>query len=617
MNIIKTEATIFIDFSGHNIVKTISKLIPHLMNQKIDSFNVIWFLPSHCQYGNSVNTIYVLQPKTFITNDKTFSILSTLVKQMVEIYKVAPDDHNHNRNRNHSDEIRKFPIEWIKACKEDTLLIIVGEGDAYLKGPIPNGIIMSLGESAYKLLTDYPKFRINMFSTESVTLIEKYPLINLHFGDKHFNTSQEMEFMEFIRGEVTKIKDISIWELIFKIIPIVGNVILKSSKGAIWMKLHISLYSEILSEFNPATSTDDTCSGDIIHVFVKNVWNFIHDKNKKIKCSLTVDRKARPYIATESLKTNVLLAMGIQGESVFTIPTFLWGKLNIYEVPSIDCNGITSSGYTDGNNETRPIIGKCKSSPVYDEAVHQYIQSQMGAILGANGNSKFLFLIQMVIVVFSNVPPKLKDVYKEIGYTILRSNYPHRNKIDLLRRGKKYASFKDKTFLDSIRECCQNVYDIKIDPGIIWYAICKILDPEEDGLLAVNQICHCPGITVENWQQQLSDLPRVNFTKFYSTNTFKFVCPISNVDTSKGGYNLPNHSSGYRICKHRGVIASNIYKRVKEDGIDCPFCHSHIEGRDIEFVIREPSNNYFQDKRFTVPDPCKNFRKLVIISPLN
>lgn len=94
---------------------------------------------------------------------------------------------------------------------------------------------------------------------------------------------------------------------------------------------------------------------------------------------------------------------------------------------------------------------------------------------------------------------------------------------------------------------------------------------------------------------------------------YKFTCPISGEDTSKGGYVLPSHNNGYIQCFHRGVF-SNKSLNLRGDIFICPFCNLKINKSEIDWVGSEPPPVDTDVTLEVIPNPSLKFTDLTISS---
>jgi hypothetical protein len=239
-----------------------------------------------------------------------------------------------------------------------------------------------------------------------------------------------------------------------------------------------------------------------------------------------------------------------------------------------------------------------KNSENSEQAMRQWIRAIYSRIHHIQVNDEkilYLFLTDMMSIVFSDLHDDIKKGYRNCARILLNANRFNSGGIKqitwLTMGNKPKPMISGYSSIEEILNYCKKYYnpDLEMTHDEFWYGICyaynlkELIDKQVPNTTDINKIVE--KLTLSN--------KKYSFEKINIENQIDYYDYITLEDTSlTGGYKLPAYKIGKTTFNINFVISHESYNLLKSTSIDnktkCPITGTML---DLDTFIHVPSAN--------------------------
>jgi len=438
------------------------------------------------------------------------------------------------------------------------------------------------------------------------------------YKNQMFLSSRESEFFGFIMNEIEQCHDSKIYDIVRYASASVANIIKANGCSVNIAKNMIDSYSNLF-KFYVNDGEDDIICEDLTRMFSRSTENNLKNQ-AELSTSFYTDRKKFFEEATAIMAINVKDAIGSISEKGISFPLLDNSiyKVSMCEVTSALNEKMPYSCYKDSNGTTTPIIPiERRKGKMTNQCMRQTVRSYVSKLYGYSIQSeqaKFVPLVCMVMVYFSDVSLETKNTYIDMGICMLEKTLTGINitEIDHLKKGNTHSV---KSWINDLSDVIRTVTKTNVEPLAVWYVMCKILDERfGDDTLSRNQYTHVAKVVLDptHWRTICNLFPKLT-ENVIETSYYEFICPITHDDTSAGGYYVAphpwNNRTDGRMCNVNTVISKDpdiMSAFVVNDCFSCTVCRARLNKSLLHYIERPTT-------RVTLPVPSKDICAVIVI----
>lgn len=438
------------------------------------------------------------------------------------------------------------------------------------------------------------------------------------YKNQMFISSRENEFFGFIMNEIEQCHNSKIYDIVRHSSSSVSSIIKTNGFSLKISENLINSYSKLFNCYVNDGSDDIICE-DLSQMFIRSVHNNLKNQ-AELSTSFSVDRKKFFEEANAIMANNVKEAIGSISEKGITFPLL---DNKIYIVHMCDVTSKLNEKmpyccYTDKNGTSTPIIPiERRKGKMTNQCMRQTIRNYVSKLYGfpvQSEQAKFVPLVCMVMVYFSDIPENIKKTYIDVSLCMLEKTLTGVNITELehLRKGNTHSI---KSWINDLQQVICNVTKTNIASLSVWYVICKILDETlGDDILSRNQYIHVYKLVVDpsHWRSICSSFPKLQMEEIKSS-FYEYICPITHNDTSLGGYYVTphpwNNKVDGRICNANTVIDKDptlMSSFIVNDMFSCTICRARLNRSYLNYTEKPISTS-------TLPVPPKDICAVIVL----
>lgn len=426
------------------------------------------------------------------------------------------------------------------------------------------------------------------------------PAGHLPYNDTFFSILKINEFIEYIMHEVDAVRDDE-----DKLLQIIQN--LSATLAALTKNKHHSVIDGTINTF--CNIFKDTKIDQMFARFI--LTEAIQRENTgtaEIYSAYRAQLKDLFRRADELLTENVKTALNINNKFI-TMP--MHNKIITGSHRMVDKNIISRKTYRNAAVE----IGKhlvpvlpCEpvNSVMTEQCIRQWVRliiSRVERIDVQEDLIMYIVLGNILRVVMSDVPESVKDTFRSIGHIMLRKKRLSKDttELSILEAGDIPTDNmgKETSFFNFMNEVSRRL-NIKLDPFVLWYAMCLALNNEN---MRIKQLIHCSDAIKKeygdidphnllNILKPLNVIPNVNIIDIPVDATLDYTCLITMEDTSAtGGFKFQPHQTRFGVtCCPQNVLSTTGYTQLLAAGeaCICPLCYMKLNETNFAHVDAKP-----------------------------
>ena len=437
------------------------------------------------------------------------------------------------------------------------------------------------------------------------------------YKNQMFLSSRESEFFGYLLNEIEQCHNSTIYDIVRYASSSIANIIKSNGTTSSISESMINSYANLFINY-VNDGTDDIIGEDLTRIFSKSVHNILKNQ-ADLSTAFYTDRKKFFEEANAIMAINVKDAIGTISEKGITFPldNKIY-KINMCEVTTALNEKMPYACYKDNKGTTTPIIPlERRNGKMTNQCMRQTIRAYVSKLYGypiQSEQAKFVPLVCMIMVYFSDVSIEVKNAYVKMGICMLEKTLTGINitEIDHLRKGNTHTV---KSWVNDLTDVIQNITKTIVHPLAVWYVICKILDEHfGDDILSKNQYIHVSKIVLDSshWKTLCNSFPKL-VEEEIATSYYEFICPITHEDSSLGGYYVAphpwNNKTDGRMCKVNSVIDKNpdiMDAFVVNDTFSCTVCRARLNRSYLHYIEKPESVT-------TLPVPPKDICSVIVL----
>lgn len=426
------------------------------------------------------------------------------------------------------------------------------------------------------------------------------PAGHLPYNDTFFPILKINEFIEYIVGEVNIVRDDE-----DKLLQIIQN--LSATLAVLTRNKHHSVIDGTINTF--CNIFKDTKIDQMFAKFI--LTEAIQKENTgtaEIYSAYRAQLKDLFRRADELLTDNVKTALAINNRFI-TIP--IHNKIITGSHRMIDRNIISRKTYHNAAVEIgKHLVPVLPCEPVNsimtEQCMRQWVRLIISRIERVDVQEDLIMYIvlgNVLRVVMSDVPENIKDAFRSIGHTMLKKKRLSKDttELSILESGDIPTDNmgKETSFFNFMNEVSRRL-EIKLDPFVLWYAMCLALNNEN---MRIKQLIHCGDAIKKaygdidprnllNFLKLLNIIPSVTLIDIPSEATLDYTCLITMEDTSvTGGFKFQPHQTRFGVtCCPQNVLSESGYTQLLAAGeaCICPLCYTKLNDTNFAHVTAKP-----------------------------
>ena len=559
--------------------------------------------------------------------------------------------------------IDNIPRHWLTTTKlnETIEVMYVGDGELFDGTQIKTAVLSHFSSSITKFLDTNPLIRFSIHTvdvvhnvnagTENIAGMDVYDALRsanltsrisnftlytsltnkielfsnkivptgyIGYNKEMFLASRESEFFGFLMNEIERCHNFKIYDIVRYASASVASIIKCNGYSPIIANNMIYSYSNLFKNY-VNNGDDDIICEDLTTMFTRSVSNTLKNQ-ADLSTSFYADRKKFFEEANALMAINVKDAIGTISEKGISFPlNNMLYKVSMTEVTSALNEKMPYCCYKDSNGTTTPIIpmerrkGKM-TNQCMRQAIRQYVSKLYGYPIQSE-QAKFVPLVTMIMVYFSDVTTETKSVYIDMGICMLEKTLTGINitEIEHLRKGNTHSV---KSWINDLSDVIRTVTKTSVHSLAVWYVMCKIIDERlGDDILSRNQYTHVSKEVVDpgNWRIICNSFPKLQEQEI-ACSYYEFICPITHEDTSAGGYYVAphpwNNRSDGRMCQVNTVIDKDpdiMSAFVVNDCFSCTVCRARLNRSYLHYIEKT------HESSVTLPIPTKDICAVIVI----
>lgn len=624
---------IIFDVSGSTIVNKkddmfVIKIMANTLFTRLLSMNVKFF---NCIFFGSKNPNKM--PQGYIIDEGVFT--TDNVESFIEIAQSHADRYNLTCPHFAIDNI---PTDWItlKRKSEYKEVLIVGDGELFAGLNETQNVRRNFTNSIKTFLYKNPLVRISFhtvdvihtFGAENMAGMDMYDALRdakltdrvsnftlysslsdckelitnkcvppgyIGYRSQMFIASRETDFFGFIGQEIMDCHTIKIYDIVRFSSASVAAIIRSNGVSPAIATNIINSYANLFKNFI-IDGTDDIICEDLIGSFIRSVNNILRNQ-AELSTSFYTDRKKFFEEANAIMASSIKNAIGFTSELGISFPL---SDNKIYRVSMCEVIAPLSptmpyACFKDSKGTTTPIIPEMRrKGKMTNQCMRQTVRAYMASMFGfsvPSEHAKFAPLVFMVMAYFSEIPIETKRVYIETGICMLEKTLTGIDitEIDNLRKGNTHSV---RSWVNDLQDVIIKLTGQNVPALAVWYVMCRIIDEYVgDDILSKNQYTHVNKIVLvpSSWKTIAQTFPKLEQVEV-PCNYYEFICPITQDDTSDGGYYITPHDwngKAGRRCNTNMVISkeSSIMDiMIKDDYFSCVVCRARLHRNNMNFI---------------------------------
>ncbi len=256
---------------------------------------------------------------------------------------------------------------------------------------------------------------------------------------------------------------------------------------------------------------------------------------------------------------------------------------SVYPFSSVKINGFLIPVLPNKQDLTN-LNEQCLRQFVRSIISKQYGVDQMGDIV-----IYIVLGLILKVVLSSEISNEMKDVYKNLGYAMLRKKRMNTDITELKRLEEGNLPIPNNGKIEDFYKIMQTVktslsINLNCEPMTLWYAMCLALENSE---MIVKQKIHCidsinkdfPNVDSMDLLTQFADkMTQIQVKSMPETMLLDYTCIITLDDcTASGGYKFLPHGNANSKCCPTFVLSTDGYTHlISQPHILCPICYTNL-----------------------------------------
>lgn len=420
------------------------------------------------------------------------------------------------------------------------------------------------------------------------------------YGSRYFAELNILQFLDFIRSEVSAAKDDQ--DILLRIIQNLGATIVALNKDKpLYIKNeHLRTFGRLFDGtvldtafikfvLEDVVRTENAGSAPVYAAYRKNRDIYYAEATglllKNVRDSIGVEQMfvTWPLSSSTDVKKIVSGHYRLIDRDIM-YKNFRDEALLKYPTSALDVNGIRL-----------PILPMLAGplSPMQEQCLRQWIRvicSKIHGVIVVDDAIIYLALGTVLLVVISSIDETTKNVFRKIGLVMLNKKRLNSQTTEFERLVAGDAPIPNDGRIETFwryMDLVNNTFGFKLRRMTLWYSMCLAL---RDVNLAARQRVHCEAdLAKDNFTGLDTQNSKIEHYKIPVESAYDFVCPITLADlNSTGGFRILPH--GPNKCEPMTIISKEGLEQLfsKPRYAICPVCYYQLIRADLTEVGPKP-----------------------------